>query len=521
MLTRFADNIKGVAFMTVLPENTERNRSLFESHIFSGNQQKYLWFGIGTILSIFAVGGRFDVALAAWLMPVFLLRFSRLSKPLIGLALIWMLSCADTAWWLIQTSAENSSFDIRHYLISLSYGTGMFLPYLLDRLLASRLGSLTRIMVFPLAIVLAEYLLVSLNPYGASYGIRVITQNGNLPLLQLIAITGPYGVGFLIGWFATTVNAIWEAPKSESSFRIGGIFTAALVAVLLFGGLRLALAPPGGDYVKIAGLTPSKEIIAEASRSVEGFPRSREAVAAADADALQSAYNMINAELIANTRKAADAGAQIVLWSENGAPSLAPYKGDLLAEAAEVAIEKNIYLLVASSQPYELNETHMIDPEGEIVWSYQKNHPVPYAEPVPPGSSAVPVVDTPFGRIASIICFDGDFPYLSRVNADIMLIPGYDRPNIGRVHTLKMTSARAVENGFAMFRQDFDGYSAAFDHQGRILAGQDTTGQGAFMMMADVPIRGSRTFYNIAGDVFAWLCILALFGLTWMAVKRH
>ena len=36
------------------------------------------------------------------------------------------------------------------------------------------------------------------------------TQYGNLPLLQVISLTGAYGVSFLIAWFASVGNRAWE-----------------------------------------------------------------------------------------------------------------------------------------------------------------------------------------------------------------------------------------------------------------------------------------------------------------------
>src|SRR4029453_5562745 len=44
----------------------------------------YLWLAIGAVLSLFAVHGRWDVPIAAWLSGVFLLRFVRTSSVVVG-----------------------------------------------------------------------------------------------------------------------------------------------------------------------------------------------------------------------------------------------------------------------------------------------------------------------------------------------------------------------------------------------------------------------------------------------------
>jgi len=68
-----------------------------------------------------------------------------------------------------------------------------------------------------------------------------------------------------------------------------------------------------------------------------------------------------------------------------------------------------------------MNSSILINDEGEIAGIYRKTHPFP-AERLggggwtTPGKEAV-VVDTKLGKIGMIICYDGDFPELSRVLA--------------------------------------------------------------------------------------------------------
>jgi predicted amidohydrolase len=67
------------------------------------------------------------------------------------------------------------------------------------------------------------------------------------------------------------------------------------------------------------------------------------------------------------------------------------------------------------------NSSVLIDDEGEIAGIYRKTHPFPTERLggggwTTPGNEAV-VVDTKLGKIGMIICYDGDFPELSRVLA--------------------------------------------------------------------------------------------------------
>ncbi|QIB67396.1 nitrilase-related carbon-nitrogen hydrolase [Kineobactrum salinum] len=474
---------------------------------------RYLWLGLGAVFSLFAVGARWDVPLAAWVAPVLLLRFVRLSRPLAGLSLLLVVSVAGALWWSVQLAVPLEASMIA---ACITFGTVFSVPYVLDRWLAPRVDVVGRLLLFPSAIVTFEFAMATISPLGTSYGTRAITQSEHLALLQILSITGPYGIGFLIGWFATLVNHVWEEVSWKSCRIPVGAFTLVLLAVLIGGSLRLAFFQYEGDYVKIAGISPDMVV-----RNAAGELLESEASAAAltDEAALRVAYAAVEDELIAGTIQAAQAGAKVVVWSETAAMSLGSDER-LLERATEVASEQGIYLNVAVGQPFARNDTYLIGPDGEHIWSYSKSYPVPGLEPIPPGDTPVPLVETPFGHLTNVICFDADFPALMRVDADIMLVPGWDWPEMGRTHTLKMARLRAIENGYSLFRQDYNGYSAAFDHLGRTIAGQDTTGPGLHLMFGDLPVSGTRTIYNIVGDMFAWLCVLSLFAMAAIGIVK-
>lgn len=67
------------------------------------------------------------------------------------------------------------------------------------------------------------------------------------------------------------------------------------------------------------------------------------------------------------------------------------------------------------------NSSVLISPSGEIIGKYRKTHPFPterlsYGGWTTPGYEAE-VFETRFGKIGMILCYDGDFPELSRVLA--------------------------------------------------------------------------------------------------------
>jgi apolipoprotein N-acyltransferase len=141
-----------------------------------------------------------------------------------------------------------------------------------------------------------------------------------------------------------------------------------------------------------------------------------------------------------------------------------------------------------------------------------------------PGDGRMPTVNTEYGRLGNVICFDADFPDLMRQGGrggvDVMLVPSSDWPGFGRVHTQKAI-LRAVENGYAVVRQDALGYAQVVDHQGRSLATADFFTADQQTMIANVPVQGSRTMYATVGDLFAWLCLAGLVLLVVIAVTRN
>jgi apolipoprotein N-acyltransferase len=163
-----------------------------------------------------------------------------------------------------------------------------------------------------------------------------------------------------------------------------------------------------------------------------------------------------------------------------------------------------------------------VDPTGHVVWRYQKAHPVP-GEPFSPGDGNVPTVQTPFGRLATVICFDADFPATLRqagqAGADVLVVPANDWREIDPYHT-QMATFRAIENGYSLVRQASHGLADTVDPEGNVLGTADFFTTDPQVMVAAVPMRGVQTLYATIGDLFAWLCLLGLVGLTALVIVR-
>jgi len=146
---------------------------------------------------------------------------------------------------------------------------------------------------------------------------------------------------------------------------------------------------------------------------------------------------------------------------------------------------------------------------------------VPLNDGNKPGPGVVPVVDTPYGRLATVICYDADFPALvrqaGRADADILLVPSSDWDAVGELHA-RMVVPRAIENGVAVVRPTRKGVSTALDSHGTTLGRADYYTQDAVSMIVDVPTQGRTTVYSRIGDAFAWVAVSGLLLLGGVAV---
>ncbi|GAB3578116.1 apolipoprotein N-acyltransferase [Amycolatopsis endophytica] len=470
----------------------------------------------GALLSLFAINARWDVALAAWLANVLLLRFTRRSRWWVAFLWMWLVMALDVAVWLWHADLTSPVF----LAIAVALGLAGTLPFLADRLLTARLGTLLGTLVFPLAKVSVEVGVSTLSPVGGIYGVLGTTQHEALPLAQLASVTGVYGVSFVVAWFGSVAVACWEKrPRLRTTVTT---YAGVLAVVLAAGGIRLVAAVPDGKTVRVAGVAPAPSAWQRTLDGIAPF-ESVEDMNRADPAAMRAAFEPVVEDLLARSAREADAGARLVAWPESAVVTLERDEQALLARFREFAARHRIHLsagitVYTGTAPWVRNETVLIGPDGTLLWTYLKAHPIPVLEPYEAGDGVVPTVDTPFGRLSAVICFDANFPGLLRQggsrNVDIMMVPSNDWRGIKELNA-HSARFRAIENGFTMLRPTMEGMSEVVDPLGRVLASTDYFRGGEDpAVVAYVPSHGTRTIYATVGDLFAWLCLAALAGLT-------
>ena len=480
----------------------------------SSNSARRLWLA-GTALSLFAVHTNWDIPLAAWLYPIFLLRYSRLRTARHGIPRVGAAVMIGVLFWLGVTGMLFVPVAAAAFAL---LGIMLTVPFALDRLLAPRFGGIWATLVFPASRVAMEYLFVLVAGFG-SWGSLGATQHGNLLLIQLAGITGVYGVSFLMAWFASLANRAWEFGFTWQAIKRETLAYAGVLTLVLGGGaIRLLFFPPTAHTVRVAGISASQASVKATSEALEAAVKEYwrpSLIATSDPLRVRNAFSPINEELIARTEREARAGAKILLWPETQARVLQQDLEPMMDRIKRIAREENVYVnaafaLYTQQAPNIRNISVLVTPRGAIGWTYDKTHPTPM-EPMVPGPGVVPVADSPHGRLANVICYDADYPQLMRQaaekGADLMLVPAYDWEGFEYLHAENVVF-RAVENGYSVLRQSSHGVSTAVDSQGRTLKSVNYFTSEDPTLIAQIPLQPRiPTIYSRVGDVFAWLCV--------------
>jgi apolipoprotein N-acyltransferase len=450
---------------------------------------------------------RWNVAAAAWLAPVLLMRFTRDQRRWYVAALA--LPAMALASFANKRTAWGFELDMEILTGCLAV-LPLFLALMADRYTAKRLAGIAGSLVFPAIYVTLDYSL-SFAPLGTVFSLAP-SQFAVKPVLQLAALTGVWGIDFLVTWLAPVANQAWEGRAQLSRARIPVVaYCACLLAVLLGAGLRMVLLSSPQATVRVAGVTVAHPRNYWDSVVDRGTPREL-------AQGLAPELATLEDRLFAESERAAEAGAQIIFWSEGNAVMLPGHRDAFLQRAKSFARQHGVYL-VPSYLVFQYgaatgdNGLVMIGPDGEIAYRYSKTMSW-YATD---SDGILRSVQTPFGRISTAICFDMDFPAFIRQAAgqgvDIMLVPAFDTFGTRPYHT-EVGVMRGVDYGFAVVRQVNEGMSMAVDNRGSVLAQQDFYATDHWVMLADVPVRRTTTLYGRLGDWFAWLCsLVAMVGL--------
>lgn len=418
------------------------------------------------------------------------------------------------------------------------------LPYMVDRLSNAEKRGFFGTLIFPAAMVVLEYL--TMLESGDVWKSIANSQYQFLALQQIASVFGIWGVTFLIAWFASLVNWMSEQKWTWARIRTGAMIAGGIyIAVLSFGAIRIAQVDYSKEEtVRIGGVTLDNTNIMEtmyhdefgktitiSPETSQTAPELQEANRAMvpfiedpHAEKFRNTLGEMNTNLdllFERTGQLADQGAKIVVWSEAIGLTLSTREDAVIERARKLARDKNIYLFmslgVINPGPYSperlllVNKTITLAPDGDIANVYLKSNPIPFAEQEYGSDDIIPVIDSPYGRLSPVICYDADFPEFlkqtDKIGTDILIVPSGDWKAIDLYHAY-MSSLRGIENGVSVVRPVSRATSIATDPYGNLLGSSDFFRSSDKTLMVNVPMQGISTIYNRIGDLLPYLALV-------------
>jgi len=346
----------------------------------------------------------------------------------------------------------------------------------------------------------------------------------NLALAQVTTVTGIYGLSFVMAAF-NALLAWADAAKTISLARRSGLIGISMVALLIaaFAGPRLVPAATANHFAR--AVQPNFP-------EVESYP----------ADWFQKYAGEMD-ELADLSLAPSSHGADLIVWPEAPAP-FSWQDNQFSKRASALAIRAGHPFLAGvvewktemlasghmGQAPY--NSALLVDPQGQIVFSYDKRHLVPFGEyePFPLIHRVVQSVSDEVGgfrkgTVASVgflpggykfgvyICYEAIYPgeirEFAAKGANLLINisnDGWFGKSAAADQHLRMARVRAVENRRWVLRVTNSGLTAAIDPYGRVYQTMPRDVRGA----ADLPydFRTDTTLYTKFGDWFAWMCVL-------------
>ncbi len=359
--------------------------------------------------------------------------------------------------------------------------------------------------IFVACVGVAVEWLTTLSPLPVGIA---LCQWRNLPLIQIAAFTGIWGVSFLL-WLCNAALAVLALRRRCDSTAANVIILVALPVVASFcWGVR-------ADVSRLASYSNSSErgtlvklAAVQDYNGIDGDNPNGTREGGGDVPDIETLM-----------RQAADTGAELVVGSEEafGSGFIPNEPGDSIALLAK---EKKTHLVVGYQErgdaEKDFNCAALIAPSGKALGVHRKVHLFLGEKNAIQAGREATVVESgepKLGKVGMLICFDTCWTSLTRAavagGARVIAVPNYDPPThhavLHHLHAALMPF-RAAENGVALVRADPNGLSMVVDPWGKISASSPL--YRAEVVAAKIPLGdGKGTFFTRWGDWLAYLCV--------------
>ena len=481
---------------------------------------RYLWLILAALLGLF-VGGKWNIPLAAWLAPVFMLRFFRDSdKAGRNFLLLWL---AVAIPGIISWNGATFFPPMTEVAFFLGMAPIGLITNVIDRMYYRRFPNSAWItLVYPITYTAVDFFSSSGSPFG-TFGAVGYSQRDFLPIMQIVSVMGLWGIAFVVGWFASLVNYVWENGFNVNRFALASASVLGIILALGFGRTLFSTEPT--QTAMIAGFSlPDGKLREVLSQSP-----------AEDEASFRETVDELHAQELNQIRRMAEEGAVMVTMQEAAGMGMTNQIEALIANTSALAKEQGIYIILpvldVEKSPVE-NVVHIIDPNGDVVLTHVKYGGNQFEGSLK-GDGVLQTVDTPYGTISAVICWDADFPNViqqaGEKDVDLLFVPSNDWLGVKDIHA-GMATFRAVENGMSIYRQTGSGVSSVINAYGRTIQRVDmfdTEPMSSFASVQTImtPIGSVHTLYPMIGDVLGNLMLILsaglMLGLLWNRKRAH
>ncbi|MFY9590121.1 apolipoprotein N-acyltransferase [Rickettsia endosymbiont of Halotydeus destructor] len=337
-------------------------------------------------------------------------------------------------------------------------------------------------------------------------------------LIQVVSITGIYGLSFIVVYISTSFYPLLAKPKNEKDYKqlkILLINSAIMITIIaVYGKVRLDNHSTRFSAIQVRLIQPS---IAQTSKW----------------DASEFWKN-----LMLHIKLSEDSPADLIIWSEAALivpfnqPEIKSELSKMLRYSKAILITGGVDSNEKQGDDFELyTSMYAVAKSGNKLFEYHKSHLVPFGEYMPlknilpfkklthgfvdytEGRSELVYLKKLNLKIKPLICYESIFPDLVRTSnkiADVIINITNDAwygQSSGPYQHFQISRSRAVENGLPLIRVANNGISAVIDPLGRIIKKLDLNEVGYIDALIPQKIN-APTIYSRYGNIGILIIII-------------
>ena len=479
----------------------------------------------------------FDLGIFAWFGLSPLLFVLRQQKSLVAAATGYLFG---VVFWVVPGFWIPKVLTFDNFLIVVFFFSLFYLVFgFIYRLICKRIGFWI-ILGAPALWVTLEYVRCNISFLSWPWNLVGHSQYRYLPIIQIADITGVYGISFLIVMVNQLLSEVLDIfierrgpsalsnPQTAKTKFVAHISAVvlALGVTLVYGWYKLSL-PESENRLRVA-------LVQANVLTWDNMP-------VVDQEKHLQAYEGL-------TREVAVSRPDLIVWPSSSLPAPIRYSRLVNFNVRRLAIETKSYLLVGGAGmdkfgpskdgflPFS-NTEFLIAPNGRIVAEYNKIRLLPFNEYLPlqgiitwpewitslkksfVAGEEYTLFEVSGEKFGTPICWENMFPDLFsrfvKEGAHFMVSvtnEGFFKQTAAPYQSLAMNAFRAVENRVAVVRSAATGISAFINSNGEIVERvQNSDGKDLFVsgiLIRDIPVSKSKSFYTIYGDIFAYFAII-------------